>query len=371
MTEKKYIILTDIKEFTYKNALLTNQQIEEMLQEFDRIVMTWSEKYSISIIKSIWDAYLCLSDDIQNVYDFSHYIIWETKEYDATQKIEIKHIALRVVITFGDVTKNRAMNLDDYFGENINLASRIIDITPKGKIFCTQQIKENLKENIYSKSIWEHEFHGILYKTDIYSLVKMSNQEVKDLQSQDKSILEQCDTIVFRSACVSAVLSAQPIPFIENFNIVWVHLYMIIKISQSLEKSLNLRSSWEVFKEIISPIWAWYFGLQWTNTLAKIILPGIGWYLFSPLSFAMTYALWKVYTAYFLAKMNWETLSDHEIKDIFKKQKQVWKITAKKQKIDILKTGKKFYKDVLQIKDKTGYSQVQSDLHTLLKTKEK
>jgi len=53
MTEKKYIILTDIKEFTYKNALLTNVQIEQMLQAFDKIVMSSADRYNISIIKSI------------------------------------------------------------------------------------------------------------------------------------------------------------------------------------------------------------------------------------------------------------------------------------------------------------------------------
>jgi hypothetical protein len=31
MAEKKYVIFTDIKEFTYKNWLLTNRQVEKML----------------------------------------------------------------------------------------------------------------------------------------------------------------------------------------------------------------------------------------------------------------------------------------------------------------------------------------------------
>jgi hypothetical protein len=53
MIEKKYIILSDIKEFTYKNALLTNLQIEQMLQSFDDIVMLSAQKYDISIVKSI------------------------------------------------------------------------------------------------------------------------------------------------------------------------------------------------------------------------------------------------------------------------------------------------------------------------------
>jgi len=64
MTEKKYIVLTDIKEFTYKNALLTSSQIEQMLQKFDEIVVAL------------------------------------TKKYDDANKIAIKKIDLRVALTY-------------------------------------------------------------------------------------------------------------------------------------------------------------------------------------------------------------------------------------------------------------------------------
>jgi class 3 adenylate cyclase len=47
-------------------------------------------------------------------------------------------------MTYGEITKNRSMNLDDYFGESINLAARIIDITPAGKIFIDSKFKNQL-----------------------------------------------------------------------------------------------------------------------------------------------------------------------------------------------------------------------------------
>lgn len=93
--------------------------------------MSSAEKYDVSVIKSIGDAYLCFCDSADRAYDFSCRVLEQSQKYDEQEKIEIKKMSLRTSITFGDVTKNKAMKLDDYFGECINLASRIIGMTPK------------------------------------------------------------------------------------------------------------------------------------------------------------------------------------------------------------------------------------------------
>ncbi len=371
MSEKKYIILTDIKEFTYKNSLLTNSQLESMLQEFDRIVMSAALEYNVSIVKSIWDAYLALGQSAQSCLDFSQKILKQTQLYDDQNKIKIKKIDLRVALTYGEVTKNKSMNLDDYFWECINLASRIIDITPAWKIFASVLFCKELGAADTSTSLWKHSFHGMLTKTEIRSFTKISDKEREELGSHGDGLLAECDNIVFRSACVSAILSAQPIPFVESFNIIAVHMYMILKLSQKLERGVTLRSGGKIFSEVVSPLWAWYFGSQWMNTLAKIFLPWIGWYLYSPISFAVTYATGKIYTAYFFYQMGWETLQSSEMSGIFAKQRQAWHELAKREKKNILKVWRQFYSDVLWVKSKQGYSSIQKDLIAMLKSQKK
>jgi class 3 adenylate cyclase len=44
-----------------------------------------------------------------------------------------------------------ALNLEDYFGEAINLGSRIMDITPSGQIFCTQEVQKILHTKVHSQ----------------------------------------------------------------------------------------------------------------------------------------------------------------------------------------------------------------------------
>ena len=63
MLEKKFIIFTDLKDFTYKNSLLTSRQIQDLLTQFDTYVKQTSEKYNIKILKSIGDAYLLICDN--------------------------------------------------------------------------------------------------------------------------------------------------------------------------------------------------------------------------------------------------------------------------------------------------------------------
>jgi len=368
MKEKKYIILIDIKEFTYKNTLLTDKQVWEILTTFESIVTGHFSRNNISIIKSIWDAYLCFAHTPKDAYEFTRSVISQSQKYDKKERVAIKKLSLRASICYGDVTKNKTMDLDDYFGDPINLASRMMPFVPSGEIFIDGKAHAEIRELGKTAHVCDHLFHGIIEQTSLYSLDSSRKYKQSDIFHDNKTLLQSCDEIVFRSACVSAILSAQPLPFIENFNIIGVHLYMILKISQQMWRWVSLRSSWEICKKVVSPLWIWYFSMQWANTLLKIVLPGFGWYLFSPVSFAVTYGVWKVYTAYFMHEISGEDFTKDDIIGVFKRQRHMGKEIAKKERKSILQTGKKFYKDILSIKESSWYSDVQKDLIVMLKS---
>lgn len=67
--------------------------------------------------------------------------------YDDVQKLDVKKISLRVTITYGNITRNPALDLEDYFGEAINLGARIMDMTPVGKIFCSESVIEQASKD--------------------------------------------------------------------------------------------------------------------------------------------------------------------------------------------------------------------------------
>lgn len=74
-SEKKFIIFTDLKDFTYKNALLTDSQIAEILTKFHEVVQKSSDTHRIKNIKAIGDAYFLLTDSFSDAYNFSQEIL--------------------------------------------------------------------------------------------------------------------------------------------------------------------------------------------------------------------------------------------------------------------------------------------------------
>ncbi len=82
----------------------------------------------------------------------------------------------------------------------------------------------------------------------------MSEQELNHLHHRENTDFQNCDDIIFRASCVAAVLSIQPIPFLENFNLIATHLYMILKISERFELEVNLKESSKIFAELITPL---------------------------------------------------------------------------------------------------------------------
>ena len=374
MKIEKYVIFTDLKDFTYKNSLLTDAQVEDILWGFEKIVRSSAQKYDIELVKSIGDAYLAVCDEGKEAYLFAQDIIKNGKKYDVNQKIPIKEIGLRVTITSWIVNKKNSLEKEDYFWECINLGARIMDITPKGAIFCTKDVSEKLSEaGIHKEILWSFEFQGVIYETELVSLSKLSQEEKENLVKKqlhsDTALLHECDELVFRASCVAALLSLQPIPIIDTYNIIGIHLYMILKLSSKFWKKINMYSASQMFIEIITPLSISYISLHGISTAAKIVLPWIWWYIIAPACFAVSYALGKIYTAYFYYKVQWQRMPKKDIKLLFSKQKNMWKEIWKKQKKEIFKTGRIFYKDVLSIKKEKWFSDVKHDIIKKLKKK--
>lgn len=115
MSEKKYIIFTDLKDFTYKNTLLTDTQIEKILNKFDLIVKNSGKNHNVEIIKSIGDAYFVVGTEASAAFAFSQEILEKSLEYDEKEKIDLKKISLRVTLTYGTITQTQSLDLEDYF----------------------------------------------------------------------------------------------------------------------------------------------------------------------------------------------------------------------------------------------------------------
>ena len=369
MSEKKFILFTDLKDFTYKNSLLTSAQIQQILTQFDIYVKEISENYNIKLLKSIWDAYFLVCDNPKDAFDFSTELLELAEEYDSSHKLEIKKISLRITITYWTVTRNTSLELEDYFWEAINLWARIMDMTPAGHIFCTSEVQKQISQYGDLQYLWCFSFHGVLNEVSIYSLNPIPEEVVKNLQNKKDILFKECDEIIFRAACVAAVLSLQPIPFIDSFHLIAVHLYMILHIGRKFRKDMHLSDASKIFRELITPLGLSYAAFQGSSSALKLLLPWVWGYIFAPVSFAVSYALWKVYVAYFYYDASGEKMSRELIKELFAKQRQEGKKLAKSQKKTISETWKKYMKDILSIKKEKDYEKIHKDTVRMLQSK--
>ena len=369
MSQKKFIIFTDLKDFTYKNSLLTAYQIQQILSQFDSSVKKVSEKYNIKILKSIWDAYFLISENPQDTYLFSVELLKLAEDYDTQEKLDIKKISLRITLTFGTITQNNSVELEDYFWEAINLGARIMDMTPPWHIFCTSEVQEQISKYWKLQDLWYFSFHWVLNEIKIFSIKSIPEEEVKNLQNRKDILFKECDEIIFRASCVAAVLSIQPIPFIDSFHLIAVHLYMILHIGRKFRKDMHLSDASKIFRELIAPLGLSYAAFQGSSSALKILLPWVGGYIFAPISFAVSYALWKIYVAYFYYDASGEKMSRELIKELFAKQREEWKKLAKTQKKTISETWKKYMKEILAIKKEKDYEKIHKDTVRMLKSK--
>lgn len=347
--------------------------METLLKNFEECIVWAAEKYKIQVVKSIWDAYLSFAETVEDAKDFALEALSSAQKYDAGIRIDLMKIAPRATISYGKVHFRAGKDLSDYFGDAINLASRMMEVTPSYCIFTDKKAVSELKNASEYEIAGKFSFQGVLEQQEIFSLTQLTQTQKDTLSHGGKDelwlLFESCDELVFRASCVAALLMLQPIPFIESYNIIAVHLYMVIKLSQKFGRPVNLQSGGKIFLEIVTPLSLSYVGIQGLGSMSKLLLPGVGGIIFAPITFAVTYALWKVYMAYFFSQIAERKLSGAEIRSIFYKQKDIGKNIAKTQKREIYKIGKQFSWDVLSIKETPGYKRVQTEVMNMIQSK--
>ena len=351
------VLFTDIKNFTLKTSLLTQKQIEDLLNKLNDIIFPIISKYNWEIVKSLWDSYMIIFKNIKNSVLCAISIQEELEIYNSKIKFDLFKIELRITIDSGFLDKKFTVKWNDYFGEAVNISSRLQSITDANRIFFTWNLYNEIKSEKSIKSIflWQTTFKWILENIDIYEII-YNDKEIKKwdfsiLNNMDKSIKNIDDTI-FKFASVAAVLWIQPIPFFDTYALLPLHLYLLNQIAKEYWIKLTTKDSKEIFSTIIWSIWWSYLLWQWVVWLSKIWTFWLWWYLIIPLNFWLTYAIWKILSYYLYKKSKWIKSTNKELNDLFKYSLSSWKNIAKKDKDRVIDFWKKHKDEILKfIKD--------------------
>ncbi len=346
------VLFTDIKNFTLKSSLLTQKQIENLLNQLNDLIFPIITKYNWEIVKSLWDSYMIIFNVVENSVYAGIEIQKALLEYNSNIKFDLFKIELRITIDYWTLEKKFTIKWDDYFWETVNIASRLQLITDANKIYITWNVYDNIKNIQNIKSIWlgKTSFKWILFHLEIYSVIFNENEWNINQKTIDNFIvtddmndsIKNIDSTIFKFASVAAVLWIQPIPFIDVYALLPLHLYLLNQIAKEYWIKLNKSDSKEIISTIMWSVSGSYLLSQWVVWLSKVWLLWFWWYLMITLNFALTYAIWKILSYYLYKKSKWIKSTNKELNNLFKYSITSWKGIAKKDKEKILIVWKKY-----------------------------
>ena len=357
------ILFTDIKDFTLKSSLLTSKQIGSLLNKQWELVLPILKKYFWQVVKELGDSYMVVFENAENAALASIEIQKKLWNYNSKTKLNLYKLELRITIDYWILDRKSTSKWEDYFWTPVNLASRLQSKTPENCIFITSWMYDEVIGNkeIETIFLWKTTFKWILFEVWVHKLIFWdacktlhTDKKIDEyfVSEESKKTIENIDSSIFKFASVAAIIWIQPIPFLDIYWLLLLHLYLLNQISKEYWITLTKEESKEVITTVMWSVTGSYLlshGLVW---LSKIGLVWIGWYIMMPLNFALTYSIWKILSFYLYKKSQWLKSSNSELKTLFKYSMVSWKSIAKKDKDKILNIGKK-YKDwiVKKIKD--------------------
>jgi len=162
--ENLTIMFTDIVGFSDLVAKLPRLESEKLLEKHDRILMKIIRRFGGKTIKSIGDSFLVIfrsPTDAVLCGMAMHDALW-----DANQQANTRHpIVIRVALNTGEVRLTRS----DVFGDAVNIASRVEQITPANAVYLTEAVYLSMsKAEMHLERIDSFRFKGVSDEVNVY-----------------------------------------------------------------------------------------------------------------------------------------------------------------------------------------------------------
>ncbi len=352
------ILFTDMKDFTFRSSVLNKKNLDTLIQNQNTMILPPVKDNNGEVVKTIGDSYMVLFENVSDALNCAIQIQKWASHYNAEKKI-LEKIEFRIAISTWTLSEVEGIKGSDYFWNTVNIASRLLNQTAAGRILVTDGTFQEAKDGFTLAHLWDMAFKWTLEKEPIYELLS-DPKDIRDhtngtlskdafrteIQEKIHDAPKKIEDIIFKISSVTAIVSIQPVPFLDIYSSVPLHMYMVKSIGN--EYGINL--SMTDIKELLGTIWVGLWGAyalgQWFLGLSKIGLPVVGWYIAVPFSFWFTYALWKTISTYFYYRSQNTTITEADISEIFKNSKKDAIKKWKKEKKKILEIAKK-EKDVI------------------------
>ncbi len=158
------IMFTDIQGYTEKTSASSREEARDLLSKHANLLMPIIRHFRGRLVKTIGDAFLVV------FYSPTAAVLCGTTIQDAlyrynSDKDSQNHINIRVAINVGEVILSRG----DVYGEAVNIASRVENITPAQEVYLTESVYLSMnKTEIRTERIGEFNLKGIPEPVTVY-----------------------------------------------------------------------------------------------------------------------------------------------------------------------------------------------------------
>ena len=127
------IMKTDIRESTERVRMLSASHLSSFLSEHKQLILDIASEHEGSMVKGEGDGFLIIFPSV-TAASLAALAMQENLRASQTSKGDDERLAIRIAITLGDVLHQE----NDLFGDAVNLAARIEDVTPADEIYLSQ-----------------------------------------------------------------------------------------------------------------------------------------------------------------------------------------------------------------------------------------
>ena len=172
--ENLTVMFTDIVGFSEMVSTLSRDSSERLLKLHDKLLKKVIRRFRGTLVKSVGDSFMVTfrspTDSVLCAMAMQD-ALWEINQQQSAQE----QIQIRIALNTGEVR----MTSKDVFGEAVNIASRLENMTPAGSIYLTETVYLTMNRNeVEFEALGGQTFKGIPHPLNIYkALWKKTLQE--------------------------------------------------------------------------------------------------------------------------------------------------------------------------------------------------
>ncbi|MHC4251104.1 MAG: adenylate/guanylate cyclase domain-containing protein [Planctomycetota bacterium] len=167
------VMFTDIKGFTERTSNSSRIELRKILAEHETLLRPVVEDFGGRVVKTVGDAFMVVFESPTNAVLCGIMIQERLRERNETLPRK-EHLEVRVALNSGEVVEREG----DFFGDAVNIASRIEGITEVGEIYFTESVYLAMnKAEVPSSEVGTRRLKGIPEAIRVYSVIRDENSE--------------------------------------------------------------------------------------------------------------------------------------------------------------------------------------------------